>query len=133
MSCNNVKRLCDRLIISAAVTFADGTLTINLPDGVYGNRQKYCIVVAQNIPEETTITAPVVITIGDDTTEYPLMNCDCTSVFACSINRRTRYSVCVYTDIASGVFKLLGKIPCSRCVDNLAALPAPAADGGAVG
>lgn len=121
------KRLCDRLIISAAVTFADGTLTINLPDGNYGNRERYCIVVAQTIPAETTITAPVVITIGDDTTTYPLMNADCTTVYACSINTRTRYSVCVFTDIASGVFKLLGRLPCSRCTSNLASLPAPAA------
>lgn len=79
MKCNNVKKLCDRLIISSSVTFTDGTLLINIPAGYYANRNKYCIVVAQNIPEETTITAPVAITIGDDTTTtYPLVNCDCT-------------------------------------------------------
>ena len=121
--CKNVKRLCDRLVISTAVTFADGTLTINIPAGTYGNGCKYCIVVAQTIPEETTITAPVVITIGDGTTEYPLLNCDCTAVTACSINTRTRYSTIVRTDVASGSFKLLGKLPCSRCADNLASLP----------
>lgn len=122
--CN--KRLCNRLIISAAVTFADGTLTINLPAGNYNNRERYCIVVAQSIPAEATITAPVVITIGDDTTTtYPLTNADCTTVYACSINTRTRYSVCVFTDIASGVFKLLEKLPCSRCGDFLTSLPAP--------
>lgn len=127
MSCQNVKRLCNRLIISTAVTFADGTLTIDLPAGSYNNREKYCIVVAQTIPEATTITAPVVFTIGGDTaTTYPLMNCDCTTVYACSINTRTRYSVCVYTDITTGVFKLTGKVPCSRCESNLTALPAPA-------
>lgn len=123
-----MKRLCDRLIISSAVTFADGTLTINLPAGNYGNREKYCIVVAQTIPETATITAPVVITIGDDaTTTYPLVNCDCSTVYACSINTRTRYTVCVFTDITSGVFRLMGKLPCSRCTSNLASLPAPAA------
>lgn len=128
--CN--KRLCDRLVISSAVTFADGTLTINLPEGTYGNRERYCIVVAQTIPAATTITAPVVITIGDDTTTtYPLTNCDCTAVYACSINTRTRYSVRVFTDIASGTFKLMGRVPCSRCVENLASLPAPAATTGA--
>ena len=130
MSCANVKRLCNRLIISEAVTFADNTLTINLPEGSYANREKYCIIVAQNLPDTTTITAPVVMTIGDDATTYPLMNCDCTTVYACSINRRTRYSVCVHTDIAGGVFKLLGRVPCSRCGDNLAALPAPATEAG---
>ena len=125
MSYSCPRRLCKRLIISSAVTFADGTLTINLPAGSYNNREQYCFVVAQTIPAETTITAPVVITIGDDATEYPLMNADCTTVYACSINSRTRYSVCVFTDIASGVFKLLGRLPCSRCADYLTALPAP--------
>lgn len=128
MKCSAYKRMCDRLIISDSVTFADNTLLIDLPAGNYANGQKYCIVVAQNLPDTTTITAPVAITIGGDTTTtYPLTNCDCSTVYACSINRRTRYSVVVRTDITSGVFKLLGKIPCSRCGNNLAALPAPAA------
>ena len=126
MSCPNYKQLCNRLIISTGVTFANNTLVINIPQGNYNNNEKYCIVVAQNIPDTTTITAPVVITIGADAaTTYPLMNCDCTNVTACSINRRTRYSVCVHTDIASGVFKLLGKIPCSQCINTLTSLPAP--------
>lgn len=132
MSCKPIKRLCEKLIISSEVAFTDGSLVITLPAGSYSDREKYCIVVAQTIPAETTITAPVVIAIGDDTTTtYPLLNCDCTSVYACSINTRTRYSVCVHTDISSGVFKLFGKIPCSRCTSNLAALPAPAETTGA--
>lgn len=131
MACKNIRRLCNRLIISTAATFENNTLVINLPANAYANREKYCIVVAQAIPAETTITAPVVFTIGDDTeTTYPLVNCDCTTVYACSINTRTRYSVCVHTDITGGVFKLFEKIPCSRCADNLAALPAPTAPAG---
>ena len=59
MSCKTVCRLCDRLILSQAVTFAAGTLTINLPAGSYNDGQKYCIVVAQAIPEATTISAPI--------------------------------------------------------------------------
>lgn len=125
MSCQNIKRLCNNLVISSSVTFTDGNLIINLPAGSYQNRCKYCIVVAQTIPSTTTIDAPVVITIGTDTTQYPLMNPDCTNVTACSINSRTRYSVCVFTNISSGVFKLLQKVPCSHCGNNLAALPAP--------
>lgn len=124
MGCNPVKRLCKRLIISQAVTFADNTLIINLPTGSYANNEKYCIVVAQNLPDTTTITAPVVITIGDDdTTTYPLLNCNCTAVTACAINRRTRYSVVVNTGIADGVFSLIGKLPCSRCAEAADALP----------
>jgi hypothetical protein len=125
MSCPNYKRLCKRLIISEAVTFAGDTLTINIPEGTYGDCEKYCIVVAQTIPTTTTVAANVVITIGDDTTAYPLLNCDCTNVLACAINTRTRYSVIVHTNIQDGVFKLVGKLPCSRCISAAAALPIP--------
>ena len=131
MSCPNYKKLCKRLIISEAVTFAGDTLTINIPDGNYNDGEKYCIVVAQTIPDTTTVAANVVITIGDGTTAYPLLNCDCTNVLACSINTRTRYSVVVNTNIQDGVFKLIGKLPCSRCISNATSLPVttPAAGG----
>lgn len=123
MNCPTNRHLCKRLIISEEITFTNNTLIINLPQNNYSNNEKYCIVVAQNIPDTTTITAPVAITIGGGTTTYPLLNKDCTNVYACSINKRTRYSVCVHTDIASGVFKLMGKLPCSRCGNNLNSLP----------
>lgn len=123
MSCPNYKKLCKRLVISEAVTFAGDTLTINIPEGNYNDCEKYCIVVAQTIPAATTVAANVVITIGDGTTEYPLLNSDCTNVLACSINARTWYSVMVNTNIQDGVFKLLGRLPCSRCISNAASLP----------
>ena len=99
-----------------------------MPAAAYNNNQKYCIVVAQTIPTTTTITAPVVITIGGNATvTYPLLDCNCAPVTACAINTRTRYSTCVHTDATTGTFRLLGKIPCSRCADNLLSIPAPAA------
>ena len=61
MSCPTTKALCDNLIISQAITFANNQLTINLPSGSYNNGQKYCLVIAQDIPEATTINASVVI------------------------------------------------------------------------
>ena len=126
MSCPTNRRLCDKLVISDNVTFVGGNLVIDLPAAAYNNNQKYCIVVAQTIPVTTTITAPVVITIGGDTTvTYPLVDCECNQVTACAINTRTRYSTCVKTDTTSGTFKLLGKLPCSRCADNLLSIPAP--------
>lgn len=121
MSCPTSKCLCDKLIISQAVTFADNQLTINLPAGSYGNGEKYCIVVAQEIPAATTITANVVITIGSGTTTYPLVNCNCTNVNACQLSTRKRYSVRVHTNIQSGVFKLLGPVSCCQCRNNTAA------------
>ena len=128
MSCPTTKRLCDKLVISDSVTFTGGNLVIDLPSASYNNGQKYCIVVAQTIPATTTIDAPVVITIGGDTTTtYPLVNCDCSQVVACAINTRTRYSTCVRTTTTGGSFRLLGKLPCSRCADNLLSIPAPTA------
>ena len=133
MKCNNsyVCRLCDNLVISQAVTFADGTLTINIPAGSYANGCKYCIVVAQTIPEATTITAPVVITIGDGTEEYPLVRCDCSQVLASGLRTRTRYSTVVSTNATGGTFKMLGK-PCCSPINRLAAIDGttPTTEGG---
>ena len=65
MACKNVCKLCDKLIISTAVTFTAGTgLIITIPEGSYNDGEKYCIVIAQTIPAETTISAPVFIQIG---------------------------------------------------------------------
>lgn len=111
--CGQTQRLCDRLIISQAVTFATDTLTINLPAGSYANGCKYCIVVAQSIPAATTINAPVVVTIGDGTVEYPLTNQCCAQLTACSIRTRTKYPVVVSTDATGGTFKVVGKVACA--------------------
>lgn len=113
MSCKNVCKLCDKLIISTAVTFTAGTgLIITIPAGSYSDNCKYCIVVAQNIPATTTINAPVFIQIGTGTQLYPVNKCDCTQLTACGIRTRTKYSMCVETTPTSGTFKLLGKSCC---------------------
>lgn len=131
MACKNVCRLCDRLVISESVTFAADTLTINIPAGSYNRGEKYCIVVAQTIPAATTITAPVVITIGDGTVTYPLVDRCCAQVTACALRTRTKYSTVVSTDAAGGTFKLLGRAGCAQN-NALASIDgtAPAAEGG---
>lgn len=113
MSCKPVCRLCNRLVISQAVTFTGGNLVINLPAGAYNNCEKYCIVVAQAIPATTTINAPVVITIGTGTQLYPLTTKNYRQVTACGIRTRTRYSVCVVTTATGGSFRMLGTPCCS--------------------
>lgn len=132
---SNVCRLCRRLVISQAVTFADGTLTVNLPAGAYNNGERYCVVIAQAIPATTTITAPVVFTIGEGTEEYPLVNRCCAPVTACGIRTRTRYATVVSTNATGGTFKMLGN-PCCSPDNRLASIngTAPAAapaEGGA--
>lgn len=136
MSCKNVCTLCPRLVISQAVTFADGVLAVNLPAGSYTNGQKYCIVVAQSIPAATTINAPVVVTIGTGTVQYPLTKRNCAQVTACSIRTRTRYSTVVSTSATGGTFRLLGT-PCCAPNNTLTAIdgtapttPAAPAEGG---
>lgn len=129
-----VCKLCPRLIISESVTFAAGTLTINLPAGSYNAGERYCIVVAQSIPTDTTIAAPVNITIGDGTEVYPLVNRNGAPVLAAGLRTRTRYAACVATTATGGSFKMLGNPACTP--DNsLAAIDgtAPAAEGGAAG
>lgn len=132
MACKNVCRLCDRLVLSEAVTFADGTLTINIPAGSYNNGEKYCIVVAQTIPAATTITAPVVITIGDGTEEYPVVNRCCAQITACGLRTRTRYATRVSTSATGGSFKLLGD-PCCAPNNALPAIDGTAPTEGGVG
>ena len=112
MACKTSCQLCKRLVISQAVTFADGVLTINIPAGTYNNGEKYCIVIAQTIPETATINAPVVITIGTGTQQYPLTNCNCSQVTACALRTRRRYSTVVSTSATGGTFRLLGKASC---------------------
>ena len=128
----NVCRLCRRFIISEAVTFAAGTLTINLPAGSYNNGEKYCIVISQAIPAATTISAPVVITIGDGAEEYPLVNRFGAQVTAAGIRTRTKYATVVSTNATGGSFRMLGN-PCCAPDNRLTAIDgtAPAAEGGA--
>lgn len=125
-------RLCDKFILSQAITFDGTNLVVNLPAGSYGNCQKYCIVLAQSIPEATTINAPVVFTIGDGTTLYPFLNCDCTPIFASQVRTRRIYPTRVNTAVDTGVFKYIGKckLP-SNATTTIQALPVEEAAAGA--
>lgn len=124
-------RLCDRLILSQAVTFTAPNLVINLPAGSYQNCERYCVVVAQAIPDATTINAPVFITIGDGTELYPLNQCNGVQATASGIRTRTRYATKATTTATGGAFRLLGKI-CCYPADSLTSIDgtAPAAAGG---
>lgn len=121
MSCRNVCHLCDNFIISNSVTFTGGNLVIDLPAGSYANNRKVCIVVAQSIPNTTTINAPVYITIGGGAVLYPLVKRNCRQVTACGLRTRTRYSTIVETTNNSGLFKMLGN-PCCSPDNRLAAI-----------
>lgn len=128
MSCRNSCRLCDKLVISQSVTLVDDTVVIDLPQRAYNNGQKYCIVIAQPIPTDATISSPVAFSIGGDTaTLYPFVMCNCAQITACGVRTRTRYATVVSTNATSGVFKSLGGISCFP-TNNLESLPAPAVE-----
>lgn len=112
-NCKNVCKLCPRLVISQSVTYASGVLTINIPAGSYCDDGKYCLVIAQAIPNDAIIGAPVVITIGDGTVTYPLNKCDCSQATVCNIRTRTKYSTKVTTTPTGGSFRLLGRASCA--------------------
>lgn len=128
--CSNVCQICPRLVISQAVTFADGVLTVNLPAGSYNAGERYCVEIAQPIPDDTTIFAEVEITIGTGAAAYPLTNRCCAPVTACALCTSSRYTVEVVTVGNTGSFRLLGRAACAP-VNNLPALDgtAPAAGG----
>lgn len=134
--CNYVQRLCPRLVLSQSVTFDGTSVVVNIPAGSYDNGCQYCIVIAQPIPLTATIAAPVVITIGDGTVQYPLTNRCCAAVTACGIRTRTKYAVVVSTNATGGTFKMLGAPACSpsfalASIDGTAPAAAAAEGGGA--
>lgn len=113
MACKNVCRLCNHLVISTAVAFTDGNLVLTIPANTFQNGEKVCIVVAQSIPAETTINAPVVIQIGEGTEQYPLTTRCCAQVSACGIRTRTRYATRVITSSVGATFRMLGNPACT--------------------
>lgn len=114
MECVRNCKLCPKFILSQTITFDGTSLVVNLPQNAYGNGEKYCVVLAQSIPETTTINAPVVFTIGTGTVQYPFVNQDCTPIYASQIRTRTLYPTRVNTAVDSGVFKYIGR----NCLPN---------------
>lgn len=112
MSCNNACKLCQRLVISQSVTYTAPNLIVNIPSGSYADNERYCVIIAQNIPSTATINAPVVITIGSGTVQYPVVKSDCSPLTASGIGSRTKYPMRVETTPSSGLFRLLGKTCC---------------------
>ena len=103
---------CHNLVISTAVAFdaATNTLNITIPNGGFRNCEKVCLLVAQEIPAATTLTALVNILIEDST--FPLVKCCCSQATACDIREGVIYPTQVITNGISGTFKLLADPKC---------------------
>jgi len=122
--CGYGRRVCPHMLYTDGVTFVDDTLTLNieLPEGVASlpNRSRWCVVVKDTIPDTVTRNAPVVITLGGGTVQYPLVNRCGVQVTERAIDTRTRYAVEVVTSAAGGSFRLLGR----TCPDHVSVLAA---------
>lgn len=109
-------KLCNKYIISQSVTFTGGNLVVNLPNRAYNNGQLFCLIIAQAIPDTTTINAPVVFTIGTGTVNFPFNTKHCITITASQLKTRTIYPVRVNTDITTstgtGAFIYVG----NRCL-----------------
>lgn len=135
MNCFNTNcQLCHNLVISTSVTVVtvDGTdtLVIDIPTGVYANGCKVCLVIAQAIPTTATISMPVAVSIGGDTTTvYPIVGCNCVQITACAIRTRRKYPLKVSTNATSAVFRSLGNLSCApnTVLDTIPVTPAAAA------
>lgn len=87
--------------------------------------------IAQSIPDTTTINAPVVFTIGTDTTQYPFVNCNCVPIYASQVRTRRLYSTRVNTAVNSGVFKYIGKCPLpNNATTTIQSIPVATTGGG---
>lgn len=122
-------KVCRNIVYSTAVTVItiDGvdTLVIDVPAGFYPDCRRVCLVITQTIPTTATITMPVAISIGGDTTTvYPIVNCDCSQVTACAIRTRTKYGLRISTSATSAVFRTINKLSCYP-QETLAVIPAP--------
>ena len=128
MNCNSCNE-CARKVYVSDVTFADGTLTLNFPDTInYGNGCKFCFVITTALPDTATLNAPVVATIGDGTTEFPVLTRCGAQVVAQQLRTRRRYAFRVSTNAASGNIIVTSCLPEIESV-NLAALNDAAAGG----
>lgn len=117
--CENSCKLCKNIRISTSVTVVTvngvDTLIVDIPAGVYDSCNPVCVVVAQNIPATATITMPVAISIGGDTTTvYPIVDCNCIQITACMIQSRTRYKLRVNAGVNGSVFKAGRGVFCRR-------------------
>lgn len=125
--CKNSCNECPNKVFSSSVTVTTvagtDTLVIDVPLQSFRNCQKGCIVIIQNIPTTATVSMPVAISIGGDTTVvYPVVNCNCSQVVACSLRTRRRYPFKVVTTPTGAVFKINKNLSCAPN-NNLLTIP----------
>lgn len=109
-----VRRIDPRSVTPETVTFADGTLTINLPQRVYSSGCPYFLRLLEEIPDTATVGSDVVITIGEGTVEYPLVDCNGVQVTVEMLRTGYSYPVAVVSSGANGAFRMLAPLRYSK-------------------
>lgn len=113
--------MCCNEILTTAVAVTDDTLVLTIPDSTYINCQNYTLRLAQSIPTTATALMPVVIQIGTETTQYPLVKKCGHNVYANQLRTRRRYRVVVAADTAR--FTVISENLCGRNCGTVASLP----------
>ena len=116
--CYNPCNECPRKIYSSGVSVVSvngtDTLVIDIPQQSFNDKQRGCLIITQNLPEEATIYMPVAISIGGvTTTVYEVLACNCTQVTAPMLRTRRRYPFVVSVNAMTGVFKILKNLSCA--------------------
>ena len=114
---------CCKEILTTAVAVTAGTLVLTLPQTTFQNCCQYVIRIAQDIPATATNLMPVVIQIGTDTTQYPLVRKCGHNVYANQVKTRCRYVVTVAADTARFVL-CNGFLRIENC-GAIVSIPAP--------
>lgn len=125
-----VLRIDPRSVPVEAVTFADGTLTINIPQRTYSSGCPYFLRLNEAIPDTATVGADVVITIGTGTVEYPILDMSGVQVTAERLRSGYSYPVAVVGTGVNGAFRLLAPLRYSQCA-AVFSVDGTASEGGA--
>ena len=111
MKCKKGK-LCQNFVLSSSVTVDGTNLVVNIPTlpSTCG-----CLVISQAIPDTATVNMPVVVTVGTDTTAYPLVDKCGVQISAGRLDIRYRYPFTFITANTTSIFKVCG----TRCPYNV--------------
>lgn len=120
-------------ILTTSVEIVADTLILTVPTMTFMNCKQYTIRLAQDIPATATNLMPVVIQIGTDTTQYPLVRKCGHNVYATQLRTRRRYTILTAADTAR--FVLCAGQLCGQNCGAVTSLPVPTtadapADGG---
>lgn len=114
---------CCKEILTTSVAVVADTLVLTVPQATFQNCCQYVVRIAQDIPATATNLMPVVIQIGTDTTQYPLVRKCGHNVYANQVKTRCRYVVSVAADTARFVL-CNGFLRIENC-GTVVSIPAP--------